>query len=207
MRIPLSLAVLMSAALVFLLGAAAVGPAHAQDCATNIPKDDIDGPEAQRLYDCIADSLYEGYQGSGLPEAAAYKGWTHASTAPYLSATHGARFVNNLVNDTGRDAYLDYLDTGFKTPVGSIVAKESFTIDKAGNVKRGPLFFMEKVARGGLPETDDWKYALVLPNGKVMGVSGTETGPKVKFCHDCHESVLESQDAMFYPPREYRVSR
>lgn len=207
MNISFPLAAALGAAFALLIEAAAAAPAHAQDCATEIAKDDIEGPEAQRLYDCISDSLYESYQGSGLPEAAEYRQWNFASTAPYLSATHGNRFVNNLVNETGREAYLDFLDTGFKMPAGSMTAKESFTIDKAGKVKRGPLFFMEKVARGELPDTGDWKYTLILPNGKVMGVTGTETGKKVAFCHDCHEAVLESQDAMFYLPEEYRVSR
>ncbi len=187
--------------------AVAAPPAFAQDCRTDTAKDDIEGPEAQALYNCIAGALYQGYQGSGIPAAAEYKDWTFASTAPYLSATHGNRFVNNLVNDAGRDAYLDFLEEGLRMPTGTIAAKESFTLDKAGTVKRGPLFFMEKVSRGALPDTADWKYTLVLPSGKVMGVTGTETGKKVKFCHDCHEAVVETQDAMFFLPEEYRVAQ
>ncbi len=207
MRFPAAIAALLGAALALMVEAAAATPAHAQACSTETAKDDIEGPEAQALYDCIADSLFEGYQASGLPEAEAYKQWSLASTAPYISATHGNRFVNNVINDVGKEAYLDFLEEGFKMPVGSIAAKESFTLNKKGEVKRGPLFFMEKVARGALPETADWKYTLILPNGKVMGVTGTETGGKVKFCHDCHEAVVETQDAMFYLPEEYRVTQ
>ena len=64
---------------------------------------------------------------------------------------------------------------------------------------------MEKMG-SGFDETGGWKYAVILPNGKVMGETGTETGKKVAFCHGCHEAVLEGQDAMFYPDEDYRVT-
>ncbi len=207
MRFSLALAALLGAALALLAEAIAAPPVRAQDCATETPKDDIRGPEAQALYDCISDSLYKSFQGSGVKEAAEYRDWSYASTSPYLSATHGSRFVVNLINDIGKKAYLDFLDQGLKMPVGTIAAKESFTIDRTGKVKRGPLFFMEKAERGALPDTNDWKYTLILPNGKVMGVTGTETGVKVKFCHDCHAAVADTQDSMLYLPEEYRVQR
>jgi len=190
-----------------LLAAAATAPrAHAQECRANAARDAIEGPAAQELYDCIAATLYDSFQASGLKEAADYRSWTLASTAPYASKSHGGRFVLNFINDVGREAYLTFFEDGRRMPVGAIAAKESFTIDGAGEVKLGPLFFMEKVAPGALPETGDWKYTLVLPNGKVMGVSGTETGDKVKFCHDCHAETAATQDALLYMPKKYRVS-
>jgi len=207
MRISFALAALLGASLALFAQAVVVASAQAQDCRTDTPKDDIAAQEAQALYDCVSDSLYESYQGSGLPEAAAYRDWTSASTAPYQSATHGSRFVLNLVNDAGRDAYLDFLSEGLKMPVGTKTAKVSFTIDRSGAVKQGPLFVMEKVARGALPDTGDWRYTLVLPTGKVMGVTGTETGDKVKFCHDCHASTADTQDSLLYLPEEYRVAK
>ena len=37
-------------------------------------------------------------------------------------------------------------------------------------------------------------------------LAAAETDKKVKFCHDCHEAVVEGQDAMFYPDEDYRVA-
>ncbi|MEM1049318.1 MAG: cytochrome P460 family protein [Pseudomonadota bacterium] len=182
-------------------------PAHAADaCTTDVAKDELSDAQALALFDCIKERLYSGLQRSGLAEAKAYRDWPMASTNPFISATHGNRFVNHYVNETGREAYLKWDAIGGRTmPVGSIAAKESFNITKNGEVRPGPFFLMEKVSAGSLPETDDWKYTLMFPNGKVVGVSGTETGGKVKFCHDCHVGVLEDQDALFFPDEAYRV--
>lgn len=208
MRLTPALAALIGAAFAFL-AEALVAPAGArsEECRAPEAKSDLSAAEAQALFDCVSGTLYSGYQASGLPEAAAYRDWALASTAPFVSATHGSRFVNHYINAVGEAAYLDYLDGGFRMPVGSIAAKESFNVDRTGAVKPGPLFFMEKLARGASPETADWKYTLILPNGKVLGVTGTETGDKVGFCHDCHEAVADTQDALFYPVEAYRVSR
>lgn len=185
----------------------AVGSAHAADaCTTDTAKDELSDQQAMALFDCIKDRLYAGLQKSGLAEAKAYRDWSLVSTNPFISATHGNRFVNHYVNDTGKEAYLKWDAIGGRNmPVGSITAKESFTINKKGEVRPGPFFLMEKVAAGSLPDTDDWKYTLMFPNGKLVGVSGTETAGKVTFCHDCHVGVLEDQDAMFFPDEAYRV--
>jgi len=178
----------------------------AEVCKTEIAKDDLTDDQVQALYDCLAEAIHSGVQKSGLPEARAYRDWTVASTVPFISATHGSRFVRHYVNATGKDAYLKWEELGGRNmPVGSITAKESFDINKKGEVNPGPFFLMEKVAVGTLPETDDWKYTLMMPNGKVIGNSGTDTGMKVKFCHDCHLNVLDDQDGMFFPEEDYRV--
>lgn len=176
-------------------------------CQTDIPKDELTDAQAAELYACIEASLLEGYKKSGRAEAEAFRSWPIASTTPFISATHGNRFVNHYVNDIGAEEYLKYAEEGVVMPVGSITAKESYTISKKnGKVRRGPLFLMEKMAAGTFPETADWKYAVILPNGKIMAETGGEKGKKVKFCHDCHEAVVEGQDAMFYPGEEYRLN-
>lgn len=84
-------------------------------------------------------------------------------------------------------------------PVGSILAKESIEISKKKMTARiGPLFTMTKLAAGGAPDTNDWLYGGILPNGKVMKF-------KQSFCHDCHMGWAE-QDYLAYPVEEVRVT-
>ena len=84
-------------------------------------------------------------------------------------------------------------------PVGSVLAKESFGINKKKNVlRRGPLFIMTKVGADAAPDTLGWVYAGLQPNGKPMKF-------KQSFCHDCHVA-WESQDAMAYPLEEVRFT-
>ena len=180
------------------------GVAHA--CETEIAKSDLTDEQAAELFACIEGKLLSGYQKSGRAEADAYRDWFMPSTTPFISATHGNRFVNHYVNDIGKDAYMSFAEEGLTMPVGSITAKESYTVNKKGKVRRGPLFLMEKVAAGSLPDTGDWDYSVILPNGKIMGQTSGENAKKVKFCHDCHEAVLEGQDAQFYPDEDYRVA-
>jgi len=190
-----------------ILAPFSIVPALAADaCTTDVKKDELSDEQAQALYDCIKDKIYSGLQASGLEEAKAYRDWALVSTAPFISATHGNRFVRHYVNDVGKEAYIKWEAlAGRNMPVGSITAKESFNVNKKGEVRNGPFFLMEKVAAGTLPDTDDWKYTLMFPNGKVVGVSGTDTAKKVKFCHDCHVNVLDDQDAMFFPDEDYRI--
>ena len=178
----------------------------AQACNTEIAKDDLTDAQVADLYACIEGGLLKGLNKSGKTEAAEFRGWFKPSTTPFRSATHGNRFMNHYINETGREAYMSFNDEGLKMLVGAIAIKESFNVSKKGKVQRGPLFIMEKVAAGTFPDTGDWKYTTITPNGKILGETGTDTAKKQKFCHDCHEAVLENQDAMFFPDEEYRVS-
>ena len=83
-------------------------------------------------------------------------------------------------------------------PAGTLIAKESFNVNKKGEVKVGPLFFMEKVAAGNADEYGNWVYSVVQPNGKPGKISQ-------KFCHDCH-GAFDTQDAMGYPDEDYRIA-
>ena len=84
-------------------------------------------------------------------------------------------------------------------PAGSILAKESVTFSKKKKMARpGPLFVMTKLAAGEAPETGDWYYSGLQPNGKAMKV-------KQSFCHNCH-SAFEDQDFLAYPVEEVRIS-
>ena len=52
---------------------------------------------------------------------------------------------------------------------GSVLAKESITFStKKKEARVGPLFIMTKGEAGSAPETGDWVYAGIQPNGKPM---------------------------------------
>ena len=119
----------------------------------------------------------------------------------YPSSTHGGRFVNNYGNDVGA-AYAKFENSG-KMPAGTVLVKDSFGINKKGEVKAGPLFTMIKMDSGFNDKSQDWRYALIFPNGKLMGATGGKNSKKLGFCINCHVAAAET-DSMFFMPEEYR---
>lgn len=121
------------------------------------------------------------------------------STRPAVVGAHPQRFLQTFANDIAAEQYLKFAESGFTMSVGSVLAKESFGINKKKNILRsGPLFIMAKVAAGEAPETMDWVYSALQPNGKPMRF-------KQSMCHDFHVGC-EAQDAMAYPLEEVRIS-
>ena len=49
--------------------------------------------------------MAKGYAKSGNQWAASYRNWRNVAAQPYVSDTHGARYVNNYANDIGADNY------------------------------------------------------------------------------------------------------
>ena len=183
----------------FLLAAPA---AHAA-CGVETPRDDLTYEDAQAIYDCLKDDMLAGYQKGSKRWIPAdfvkdYRGWTAASTLPADPGVHGERFLLTFVNAVGAEAYLKYADDGSAMPAGTVIAKESFAINKKSQGKAGPLFLMQKVEAGTSPQTNDWYYMAVAPNGTPMAVN------VVKACHECH-SAFEDQDSLGYPVEEVRV--
>ncbi|WP_020592235.1 cytochrome P460 family protein [Kiloniella laminariae] len=169
---------------------------------TSVSAEEISDEKAAAEYETIAPSLREGYAKSGHPVATEYFNWSRYSTVPYASSTHGGRLVHNYANDIAKN-YGKFEEVG-TLPVGAIAAKDSFKVTKNG-VKPGPLFLMEKMAAGFSPESGDWKYTLVTPDGKIFGETNGTNSKKVKFCADCHNAVGEDQDYLFFLPEDYRV--
>ncbi|WP_417513974.1 cytochrome P460 family protein [Minwuia sp.] len=147
--------------------------------------------------------MWAGYAKSGLTSAERYHGWANVAARPYPSATHGGRLVNNYVNATGASNYGRFEDAG-PARVGTVLAKDSFTVNAAGKAGPGPLFLMEKMPQGFNADTADWNYIIVMPNGAVGGATGGKNSANVQFCHDCHVAVSD-QDHMFFLPEEFRA--
>lgn len=144
------------------------------------------------------------YSDSELPEAKSFLDWKNFATAPYPSATHGNRFVVNYGNDVAEGPYGRYEEIG-TMPQGGIVAKPSFTVAANGGAALGPLFLMEKMEAGWHPESSDWRYTMVMPDGAVSGRTRGENAQAVEFCVGCHAAVADGQDNLFFIPEEWRV--
>jgi hypothetical protein len=108
--------------------------------------------------------------------------------------------LQTWANDIAAEQYLKFAEEGVDMPVGSVLAKESFKIHKKKKkAVVGPLFIMTKLEKGASPDTDDWLYSGLQPNGKPMKF-------KQSFCSDCHVS-WEDQDDLAYPAEEVRITQ
>jgi hypothetical protein len=193
-------------------GAAAAGflaiasVAQAAPCDPGKDGNDLTFEEAQVVYDCIAADLHAGYMKGDKKWIPAefvrdYRDWTSANTLPANPGFHGGRFLLTRVNDIGAAEYLKFAEENVDIPAGTVIAKESFAVTESGKVRKGPLFIMEKVAAGVSPETDDWYYMMVAPNGAPMAV------PVMTACNECHIGIYGSQGGLGYPDPEVRVGQ
>ncbi len=145
-----------------------------------------------------------GYDKAGVTQVAGYTNWTNVASAPYQSSTHGNRYVNNYANKNGAYKYVKYED-GVPMPAGTVVAKDSFIVNTDGSVAVGPLFVMEKLGSGFNEASGNWRYTMIMPNGSVVGTTKGAGSASVETCNECHLSVAEDQDFLFFLPEEFRV--
>jgi hypothetical protein len=177
--------------------------AQAQDCSAGKPGDELSYDEANVVYNCIAADLHAGYkQGPKRwvnPDTVAnYRSWTQASTKPANPGWHTERFLMTWVNDVGAAEYLKYAENP-TIPAGTVIAKESFSVDANGKPVKGPLFLMEKAAAGASPKTDDWFYSMVSPKGVPQGINVFAA------CSECHQGNFADTGGLGYPVEEARV--
>jgi hypothetical protein len=162
---------------------------------------ELDAATAEVIYGELVDSIASGYALSQDPAAQTFTKWPRHNTAPYRSATHGKRFVNNYGNRIA-EAYGRFEGAG-ALPVGALLAKDSFSVAKDGTARPGPLFLMEKMAEGFNPESGDWRYSMIMPDGSLFGVTNGENSDKVAYCIGCH-AVVADNDHLFFVPEEFR---
>lgn len=188
----------LSAAVVVATSSVAFADAHS--CTFEAEIADFTQEQIDALYDCVRDELLESYQSGDNEVAAVYRDWGQAQTGPAAPGFHGGRFLNTFVNEVGFDAYTRYEedDETFEMPVGSVIAKESYTL-REGAPRRGPLFIMTRGETADYPDTDGWIYSAVQPNGDPMGISQS-------FCHDCHGGYTHS-DSLGYPAFDARLGQ
>jgi hypothetical protein len=163
---------------------------------------DLKPKEATEIYDIIMNALKAGYKRSGHPVAAAYQGWKRYNTTPYISISHGNHYLNNYANPTAK-VYGAFEDAG-TMPVGSIIAKDSFSVTTSRGIVLGPLFIAEKMPPGFNDVTGDWKYTEILPDGTLLGETNGEGAERVEYCIACHLAA-EKQDHLYFIPKKYRI--
>lgn len=176
-------------------------------CAPCAPAADVEltAAEAQAAYDCLLDEMLQGYAQSGLDVAAAYPDWPRFSERPYVSATHGGRYVQNYADAVAAEPYGRFEEIG-EMPAGGTIAKPSFVAHPDGRLAPGPLFLMEKMEAGFNPDSGDWRYTLINPDGAVVGVTNGPGSENVEFCAGCHMPAAADHDSLLFLPEELRVT-
>lgn len=166
---------------------------------------DVSPAKAEEVYSIVRDALAAGYARSRRSAAERYQTWQRLNSAPYRSTRHGNFYLNNYVNDVGAEAYSRYEAAG-KLPVGTVIAKDSFSLTRSGEVVLGALVVMEKMRPGFNPVSGDWKYSLIKVDGSFFGETNGEGAARVKYCIDCH-LVAERHDHLYFIPEEYRAAK
>lgn len=162
----------------------------------------LSNQEALTIYENIGQDIAKGYGASRDPAANQFRKWRRYNSAPYRSATHGNRYVNNYANT--KAASYAKMKPGDKAPAGAVYAKDSFTVTSDGGVFGGALFLMEKLIAGASPKTADWRYWMILPDGSIFGDSQGDNAAEMDFCHGCHRSMAKRRDYLFYVPKKFR---
>ncbi|MEZ5931478.1 MAG: hypothetical protein R3F54_05930 [Alphaproteobacteria bacterium] len=195
-------------AVLLILSAIPAAPLPAQDRHFTVEDPaDLTPDAAEDIYVGIADDMAAAYALSRDPAAVGYRRWRRFNSAPYPSATHGSRYVNNYANGLAGA----YGSAGLTEPMpeGAVLAKDSFSVTTAGTVFPGPLFLMEKMAPGFDPEARDWRYSMIMPDGSFFGVTGVTGGDgddHVRFCITCHATTGPADDHLFFVPKPFRTS-
>lgn len=202
---PAAFAALFAAAFGLALGLAPSASAQSA-CDPGKPASELSNEEAQAVYDCIASDLHAGYLEGDKKWIPAefvrdYRDWTLASKLPANPPWHGGRYLLTWVNETGAEEYLKFLEERGPMPAGTVIAKESFAVNDAGEVEKGPLFLMQKVEDGVSPQSANWYYMVVAPNGAPQAVE------VMTACNECHQGNWGYRDGLGYPLEDLRVGQ
>lgn len=157
---------------------------------------------AETVYQNIRVEMAAGYALARMPALRGYLGWRRYNKAPYRSATHGARYVNNYGNRLAEE--YGRFEAAGALPAGAILVKDSFTATADGAIYPGPMFVMEKMPAGFSPASGDWRYTMIMPDGSVFGETRGVNADSVAFCVGCH-ATRAKHDHLFFLPEEYRL--
>ncbi len=166
------------------------------------PAEKLAPDKAERIYRRLRPRLRAAYALSADRTAGGYAKWRRFNRAPYESKQHGGRYLSNYGNQAAQ-AYGRFEKAG-KLPPGAIIAKDSSSVGKDGQVLPGPLFIMEKMAPGFDKASGDWRYSQIMPDGSTLGVSKGPGAENVGYCGPCHARVAR-RDHLFFIPRAYRL--
>jgi len=129
---------------------------------------------------------------TGVETFADYQSWTRVNSEPITSDTTGSLGLAHegtkgirevYINDTGKAVSTGSAD--YPYPAGSIIVKEAFTSDGAGN--KGALSsitVMVKREAGYDAENGDWEYVNVRPDLRVRAQG------RIGMCIKCHGAAV-----------------
>lgn len=112
-----------------------------------------------------------------------YKGWKQVNAVPVLSEAHNDTWVVTYVNSKAEPGAVA---GRFPLPEGAILVKESFVDANQKPGARGPVYVMEKRARGYDPANADWHWAVVEADGRVSMTGTGRREHETFLCADCH---------------------
>ncbi len=185
-------------------------------CAAAAPPPEVSDDELRALYDCMIEAMQAMEAGgatqpilaswteSDRPEAGDFTAWKNFAAVPYISFTHGGRFATNHANAIAAEVYGLYEEIG-EMPAGGIVAKPTFSIGADGQGYWETLFLMEKAEAGTSPDTNDWIYTAIMPDGSLMGRTLGPNAQAMQFCADCHIGMSDGTDDLLFMEEEYRL--
>ena len=184
-----------------VLGSGVFTGASAAGCKAPKAGPELSADEMTELHNCLHPLFIESFAKKGHEVGSVYGEWKPVSLRPAAPGVHSGQYLMTYVNDTGYEQYLKFATDGTQMPVGTIIAKENFTIKDSGKIKWGPLLVMTKVGAevAEAADTGGWVYSGVKPKGKTLKVDGKG------FCHACHQAY-PGQDFLGYPTAETRMS-
>jgi hypothetical protein len=150
---------------------------------------------------CLAPALDAALASAQDPVLRGAAGWAAMSRA-YRGSEHGL-FLQVYANAAAAAAYRSY-ELGAAIPVGGVLLKRSFRVDADGKAAPFALFLMERRAQGFSPDTNDWRFALIGPDGRTVGATEGPDAAKVRYCAACH-ATARRQDFLLFVPPDFRL--
>jgi hypothetical protein len=131
-----------------------------------------------------------------LEVGADYASYRRVTDEMFRSLDHGNRWVHVYVNELGAEPYL----AGGDIPAGTIIVKTSVqSVDDRPSDIEGPIFVMEKRAKGYAPAQGDWWYAIHWANPPAAEAARfggpfywRGRSPRVAYCWKCHDDYVNS---------------
>lgn len=161
------------------------------------PPDHLDAAEVAATAACLAPALDAALAAAQDPVLRGAADWAPMSKA-YRGSEHGM-FLQVYANEAAAASYRNY-ERGAPIPLGGTVLKRSFRVAADGTAAPYALFVMERMAPGFSPDTNDWRFALIGPDGRTVGATNGPDDAKVRYCAQCHATARRQDFLLFVPP-------
>lgn len=131
-----------------------------------------------------------------------YRGWKRVNAAPLMSEAHNDTWVVTYLNPNAQGPALA---GRLPFPPGAILVKELFNDVKGKPGPRGPVYVMEKRARGYDAANGDWHWAVIEADGKVSMSGSGRRELETFVCADCHARA-RANDLVFGTETEMKLT-